>query len=463
MRYVCVAMVAVIAAGFVSEAQAVSAGPGGYVYWSSGAGGASKVMLYRAQVDSNWAIVGTAVNFDNVANNNTTNTGVFNRDVEVLDPRASGGTGKLLVAADYNNSPSVAPNDGRTANDVVVVDPNHPTTTYSKAAGNMFTDGKLATNTNVDWNTVGARLAVPAPQNWIGASHGISMVTEGYSAWYGNLSYIHDQDGNGLADCGTSNTAEGIMIGNAASTPAASGQPGDLEFGSDKALYSSYAPVFFGPVNIKRTWVQNGTTLQSTIYYPHDNPSDGVGNSYFNGGGNYIGAGFIATGPGYTNVRGQTNTNPIVYLFTMDCNSLPAIFAMQDSVNGDNVVSTLAGSPDTFKEIWKSGDAAGITIANSSINISDIEMVVGADGTRTLLFADINGAGSLWALSLTDNGLAVAGSGVKVLSAITGFSDRGEGFEFDANPSSVPEPMSALLLGSGALGVFGFIRRQRMK
>ena len=454
---------------------ATSAGPGGYVYWSSGAGGAGKVMLYRAAVDGSWAVVGSVVNFDNVANNNTTNVGPFNRDVEVLDPRSEGGTGKLLVAADYNDTPYAgSANSGQAAYDIVRVDPNNPTTVYSRAAGNLYTDGKLATSTNTTWNTVGARLAVPAPQNWLGASGdnssfgGVSMVTEGYSAWYGNLSYIHDQNANGWADCATGNTAEGAVIGNASSAPAASGQPGDLEFGSDRALYTSYAAASAGPINVKRYWVQNGTTLTSSVYYSHDNHADGLGASYFYGGGGYIGGSFIATGPGYTNVNGLTNTNPIVYLFTVDNHpgwsapAVSAIFAMQDSVNGDNVVSTLGGSPDTFKEIWRSGDA-GITInATGGYSLWDIELVF-SGGKRTLLFMDGNGSGKLYALSLADNGLAVDGAGTLVLSGVTGSVVQGQGFEFDANPAAaVPEPATLLLLGTGALGALRYIRRQRM-
>lgn len=465
-----VMMIAAFVALAATGAQAISAGPGGYIYWSTGANGASTIQLWRAQIDSTWTQVGSNVNFDCVASFAASNVYAmsYGMDVEVLDPRMLGGTGKLLVASDYNGTPG---GTGSDAYDVVRVDPTSPTGTYTAAAqpaGNLYTDGRAPGGT---WDTMSLRVAMAAPANWIGQSNGISIITEAQHTWFGgdqNLSYLHDQNGNGTVDAvnaeGTYITTQGAQL------PDNPQIRRDMEFGADRALYTSYEhPTKANVLNISRYW-SDGTTVHRTTYY--DNASDGIASQTTYG--SYTIGDTLAVGPGYSNVGGKTNTNAIVYVMAYKTGTAtPAIWAMQDKVNGDNVVSTVAGSGDTFVEIWEQGQA-GIKMSGEGYEgwapfVSDIEIYVDPDNQshRTLLFAGgrESTSAALYALDLTDNGLMRAGNGKQVLSSFpTENYLNMQGFELDMNGTpAIPEPATLLLVGTGALGALGWIRRRRVK
>ena len=435
----------VVAGVAATGAQAVDRGPGGYIYWNTvtgSGGGIAKFLLYRLQIDNASSAVGAPVNFDNVVQNNTYtswSTVIKNRNVEVYDPRISGGAGTLLLTAITNNTP---PSRGYTAAnyeqpwDVLQINP----TTLSHT---LLCDGRLDCGT---WDSKHLYTALAAPKDWLpgSSSNNLSLVTV-RGIWSSNVSYLFDANNNTVID---NTTAEGRMYARSAAPN------GDAEFGPDKALYLSWCAGNPGVARMDRLWLKS-TGVQTSNYFNIDNALDLIGLS------RQTSAVGLAVGPG-----NAFCSRPIVYLFAMDNNfagsiTKPAIFALQD-VNGDNVVTY--GSGDVIKEIWRSGQA-GITMSRElDYDSQDIELYVDPDNAarRTLFFNEYNG-GRLYALSLVDNGLAMKGTGKTILTGGLPVV-LGQGFEIDMNPAArIPEPATLLLLGTGALGALGWMRRRRMR
>jgi hypothetical protein len=164
----------------------------------------------------------------------------------------------------------------------------------------------------------------------------------------------------------------------------------------------------------------------------------------------------------------------------LDCASLtPGIYALQDRT-GDNIITW--GTADIITKVWQNGQN-GITISDklqdgngtaiaSQMAGEDIEFVMNPDNhVRTLIWNTF--AGEMWALNLADNCLAgdPLGTGKRLFVvhqsptvSTIGPSGQYSGFEIDMNPSAaIPEPGTLLLLGTGALGALGWMRRRRMK
>jgi hypothetical protein len=95
--------------------------------------------------------------------------------------------------------------------------------------------------------------------------------------------------------------------------------------------------------------------------------------------------------------------------------------------------------------------------------MQDIEFVAGPAGHNFLLFKQSYGTGAC-VLELADNGLAAVKDGVIIASGMRSDSYFLAGFEVDANPmAAIPEPATMMLLGTGALGALGWLRRRRMR
>jgi hypothetical protein len=92
---------------------------------------------------------------------------------------------------------------------------------------------------------------------------------------------------------------------------------------------------------------------------------------------------------------------------------------------------------------------------------SDLELMTGAGGKRFLvgLSADYSTMG---VLELSDNGMLITGSITIALGTnLSNGTYSLTSMEFAA--ADIPEPTTLLLLGTGALGAFGYVRRRRMK
>lgn len=447
----CVALVSLIA---TSSAEAISAGTGGYIYWGRATSGNSydgtvtERQLYRAEIDNAYAQVGSTAIFDCITLAPMSSVGGLYdyRGLEVLDPRSSGGTGSLVLTAKLPNSTTKA---------VSVLKVSNPTGTP--------TNSLLVNWSNTGtWNSQSAGIALPAPQNWIAGtqSNGVSLVLNRSTAAYvgndGNKYYVHNQNSSSPVDNSSGN-------GQQITTALSSGSIYDLEFGNDRALYRSVGG------KVDRTWAKSDGTVVSSIYYNNDCATVGA----FKGG--------LAMGPGNLGsavLHGTTSANNITYLFTLDGNGQNALFALQD-LNGDNVI---ASGTDQIVMLWEKGNGMNASLdALATANWSgtsymtqnytcDLEVVVGTNGQRTLYFnPTTNGwvqtGGYLFAIDVADNGLALTGTAIKItIGIVPAGTYGGQGFEIDANPpAAIPEPTTLLLLGTGALGALGYVRRQRMK
>ena len=425
---------------FAAQASALDAIPGGYVYWNGRLGNpVTKLLLVRTELDCNANVVGTpAVNFDNVLNINTYTSWpstFWGRNVEVLDPRSAGGSGNLLLAAYANLTP---PSGGFTGYawqapcDTLKINP----TTLSHT---VIVDGALP---GITWDSRQQYTALAAPADWIPGkpSNGLSLALV-RGIWSGNVAAVYDTNINGVID---NVSAEGQWF------VADSTQVADVEFGLDKAIYRAYrAGTYLDPtVEIKRT----GKAGVTTNYLTHV-VADGMGSNSFTGG--------IAVGPGR-----PTNATPIVYVFTRDNDASlgqrPAIFALQDS-NGDNVITL---GTDTIAKVWVQGQAGIDTGNSSSYDMLDLEIFVDPSNGKRTLFFNTYYNNNLYALTLADNGLAVSGNGKAIAAGINQSAMGSDhlGFELDMNAgAAIPEPTTLLLLGTGALGALGWLRRRRMR
>ena len=164
-----------------------------------------------------------------------------------------------------------------------------------------------------------------------------------------------------------------------------------------------------------------------------------------------------------------------------------------DEINGHDAVymGNIHGLPSYIGKIFMAidlnddGDAmdAGEIIdvatetafgTNMLDGIQDIELVVGPDGKKFLIYGHANGnngGDEFTIFGLNANGI-YDGNGWSTFweKGVTGSQDGWgtvsmfNNFEFDAVTASapIPEPGTLLLLGTGVLGAVGYIRRRRM-
>jgi len=411
---------------FAGPALAITGGYGGYIYWSATdttSGAMSKYIMWQGEIDTGFVKVGAPVNFDNVAHNNTyvSWTAMQRRNnLEVFDPREDGGQGTLLQPAITNNTPPSSGYTGASYNvpwDIIKVDPSGPTQTN-------ICDGRI--NVGGAWHTQWFGKALTAPDPWLQGttSNGLSLATTtGIWSLYANA--LYDTNGDTTID-NTTNEGKRLLYVYSGSTPL------DVEMGDDGALYYSTSN------SVKRMWVDaTGVGHEETILT--------VGGALNPVGFNSDGMG-IAVGPG---------NNPIIYLMARDNETqLDTIFALRDSAgDADNLI-------DQVEWVWQRGNHGLNNLHSANINFygEDVEYWENPDNGDKFLFA--NGySGYLFSLELYDNGLRSV-DGVQIYGNNEGPKWSSGGFELDMNP--IPEPTTLLLLGSGVLGMIGYIRRRRM-
>ncbi len=443
-RFILVAGILALVAG---SASAVPGWSGGWIYWdvqpaTDQTGGNFK--LYKMYLNKDFSIGVAASNFDSVPSLAKYNYGAwpnyYNRDLEVLDPRSVGGTGSLVMADRYDDSlvSSNEAGNGNTPFDVIRIN----------ATTNAVTvlDGGQTGGTG-DTKTLFA--AVPAPRNWGGVtSNNVSLVLPKSGSLGGTgFAYVFDSSGNGVIDNNLTSEKKALV--------AVTNNPLDTAFGPDGALYTA---ALSGGTSSKKTTVQRqfwgaGGSAVSQTYLTL------TGSSLINKD---------TEGPGIA--VGGTQSSPIVYLTAMDCNSLSAIFACRDdhlaggALGSDNVITW---GVDTVVELWHSGQNLGGTTINLGFQGYMEDTEYSDNGTAKALLFNTYYAG-LFALQLADNGMLA--TSIKQIVADTSVNNPAKapggsisGFALDMDPSSVPEPATLLLLGTGALGALGWLRRRKLR
>jgi hypothetical protein len=288
----------------------MNCGPGGYFYWNINNGTTQE--LWRQQFDANWTAVGSAVNFDCLAQFNSYNTGqggVYSyRNVEVLDPRASGGTGSLVLAL---HTDDCATRYWWWEDMMDIWKVTNPTGTPTNS---LLCGGRTGVG---GWDTRDLGSVLPAPANWVPGttSNGVSLVTSRTTnrvSYAVGSYYLHNASGSTL-DC--TSASEGFSLINSADFPNDywSAPPvKDQEFGPDGALYR----LIGGGINtINRCWPKNAAMDCSTATVFYNNDCATFVNPGYNG---------IAVGPGNlgkTLKSGTPSASPIVYVTGYDTTS----------------------------------------------------------------------------------------------------------------------------------------------
>ncbi len=454
----------------------VTAGPGGYVYWSTHNGpmpwyrAIVEYNLRRVTLNASWDNATVPETFDKFVASSTLPVGTgatgdryrfdyyFGQSgLEVLDPRDQGGLGRVIRANIANDTPGGPYPTGNAHDadqpwDIVLADPANPGASHQS----LLCDGKIPSTT--EWDTQGLLFTLVAPKSWTsGLAPGtLALVTVGrvgttQTAQTGKVCFAWDANHNGVID---NTPSEGAFVGTGA-------RPSDVEASSNALWVSSNKEYLANPRgggSVER-WTKNGDgTFSKSVFFDYAakgaDPNNPVGYS--------AGGAGIAVGSG---------DSPIVYLLGHNqtaiagntANNNLAIFALRDG-DGDNVVN-YADPLDLVKQVWESGQA-GVTVPGIMVDTGqDLELWTDPNtGKRMLFFNTYDGA--LFTLELSDNGLqAIDGKKVLTEMRVPGQGNNyRSGFELDLNPvAAVPEPMTLLLVGTGLLASMGIARRRRMR
>ena len=447
MRKLLVCSLAVLAA---SSVWAAPVGPGGrlYVTRTSNGGADCITQLLRIDVDTNWDVTTNYGAIASPLNNRGLNAGGYLKvtSPEILHPRDLGGDGSVFLAGYFDNGDHTRYNR---------ITPDGTVSLMHPGVGNDYgTSDGFANRTKSTGGfdkSYGAAYVVDRTGQATGRAGSVACVSGnpyGANVWY-------DMNSNDvLTDPGDawvypfydwSEYDDDLEIG---------GSPGNGSVQDTMWFHGNYEihyTQYTGSADC-HTWAPN---VNVKVFYNWQTAGTDMQYLFRNNG--------IAVGD--TDGDGRTD----VYALTTDpqltAHNLGTIVRLAD-LDGDGNVD--CSTTDLCQIVYDSLTLTGTENDIPNYGYSDLELVQDpATGQWTLLFLQRGttaATGRIVALTLSDNGAFAGGAdNFKVIAdGLNAANFALYGLEFDADPAAIPEPATLLLMGTGALGVLGYIRRRRM-